>query len=137
MSKLLPDLFLIGYGLMFLVVGMAGVFIAPWELERVFRLDPAWLTQPEGATFLNQYRFLKAAEAAFGLFCVYHRRDILAGGQNFVIFVAGCFLAILARALSWAVDGPPRTAFVLFLVLEALTLILVWRHARNGRDQLK
>lgn len=137
MRKLLPDLFLIGYGLMFLAVGVAGVFIAPWELERIFHVDPAWLVQPEGATFLNQYRFLKAAEAAFGLFCLYHRRDILAGGQNFVIFVGGCALAILARALSWALEGMPCPVFIVFLVLEAITLILVWRHARNGRDQLK
>lgn len=137
MRKLLPDLFLIGYGLMFLAVGIAGVFTAPWELERIFHVPSVWLVQPEGATFLSQYRFLKAAEAAFGLFCLYHRRDILAGGQNFVIFVGGCGLAIFARALSWGLDGKPSPAFIVFLVLELLTLILVWRHARGGRDQLK
>ncbi|KSV76042.1 hypothetical protein N185_16470 [Sinorhizobium sp. GW3] len=137
MNKLLPDLFLIGYGLMFLAVGLAGVFTAPWELAQIFHLDQAWLTLPEGATFLNQYRFLKAAEAAFGLFCLYHRRDILAGGSNFVVFVSGCALGIFARSLSMALDGTPRPIFVVFIFLELLTLVLVWRHARNGRDQLK
>lgn len=137
MNKLLPDLFLIGYGLMLLAVGVAGIFTAPWELAQVFDLDLAWLALPEGTTFLNQYRFLKATEAAFGFFCLYHRRDILAGGSNFVVFVSGCALAIFARALSLALDGLPQSVFLVFLFLEVLTLILVWRHARNGRDQLK
>jgi hypothetical protein len=137
MRKLLPDLFLIGYSLMLIVVGLTGVFTAEWELARVFGLDPIWLALPAGATFLNQYRFLKAAEAAFGLFCLCHRRDILAGGPNWAIFLSGCALGILARAWSWAVDGTPRTAFIVFLILEALTFLLVWHHARSGRDQLK
>lgn len=80
---------------------------------------------------------MRAAEAAFGLFCLCHRRDILAGGPNGAIFLAGCALGIFARSWSWAIDGTPRTAFIVFLILEAATFLLVWTEARRGRDQIK
>jgi hypothetical protein len=135
--RFLPDLFLIGYSLMLIGIGFAGVFVADWELARVFGLGPAALAGPHAADFLNQYRFLKAVEAAFGLFCLVHRRDILAGGPSSVTFLAGCALGVFARAWSWRVDGTPRPVFLVFLGLEAATLLLVWRQARSGRDQLK
>jgi hypothetical protein len=135
--KALPDIFLIGYGLMLVGVGLATIYAAECELLHVIGLDPAWLALPENATFLNHYRFLKAAEAAFGLFCLSYRRDILAGGQANVLFLFGCGLGIFARLLSCGIDGRPSAPFAVLIALEALTFLLVWRHARNGSDQLK
>lgn len=127
----LATLFQLGYGLMLLFVGLYGIFQAPWELRTVFDLDPAAAGQT--ATLLSQYRFLKAVEAGFGLFCLLQRRNILVGGPAAVIFLAGCGFGVFARIWSWAFDGRPARMFVLFLVLEAVTFALVWLYARRDR----
>jgi hypothetical protein len=133
MIGVLATLFQLGYSLMFLVVGVAGVFVAPRELTTVFGVDAAWLATPAAATFINQYRFLKATEAGFALFCLGHRRDILEGGVSSLIFLNGCALSIFARCWSWGVDGRPSMAFIAFLVLEIMTFLLVWLHATRDR----
>ncbi len=132
MIKILATLFQLGYSLMLIGVGAVGVFTAPWELVTIFEVDSGWVNTPEAITMLNQYRFLKASETAFGLFCLWHRRDILDGGISCVVFLAGCGLGVFARGWSMVIDGQPSTNFVVFLVLELITFILVWSYARRS-----
>lgn len=127
----LATIFQLGYGLMLFFVGLYGIFHAPWELHTIFDLDPA--AAGHASTLLSQYRFLKAVEGGFGLFCLWQRREILDGGPASVIFLAGCGFGVFARTWSWAVDGRPASMFIVFLVLEAITFALVWLHARRDR----
>lgn len=131
MIKISATLFQLGYSLMLIGIGIAGVFYAPWELLNIFKLEESWLETPQAATFLNQYRFLKGAEAGFGLFCLFFRREILDGGISSVLFLSGCLLGIFARSWSWFYDGRPDNMFILFLVLEIMTFLLVWAYARR------
>ncbi|MDE1148856.1 MAG: hypothetical protein PW843_20000 [Azospirillaceae bacterium] len=132
--RLLASLFQLGYSLMFLFVGLAGIFAARWELVTVFGLpDPGTLPE-HGGTFLAQYRFLKSIELCSGIFCLSCRGPILAGKPPALLFLAIVGAGVVARAIAWFADGPPNLTFATFLVLEAMTFVLValslWsRHA--------
>lgn len=127
------QVFYYGYTLMLLCVGGSGILIAPWELSRVFSVDLAAMGALPAATLLNQYRFLKSMELAFGLFCWLYRRPIWAGGRARLLFLAGVFAGVAARVISIEADGLPHWAFLVFAGLElicgALMLIQPWRPA--------
>lgn len=118
-------LFFWGYTLMLLVVGAGGMLIAPWELRTVFGLPLDTLPDIVEATLLNQYRFLKSIEFAFGIFCLAWRHAIFSHGQAHTVFVVGVFFGVSARLGSWVVDGRPHTAFLIFAALELITVLLV------------
>ena len=133
MIAVLARLFLFVFCLAFFIIGVSGLLLTPWELTKIFGLDPIWLASDEATSFLNQYRFLKVIEGAFGLFGLLKFRSILDGGVSNVIFLIGCGLAVIARSFSWIVDGRPDTMFVAFLVIEALTFLLVLIHSKRAR----
>ncbi|MEK6210055.1 MAG: DUF4345 domain-containing protein [Pseudomonadota bacterium] len=120
-----------GYALMLLVVGASGVFIAEWELSRIFgvRLDD--MDKLARATILNQYRFLKSVEFAFGLFSLLCRDEIFRLPKLNRIFLIGVFGGVAARLLSIMLDGMPHWAFLVFLALELATGVLVLIESRK------
>jgi hypothetical protein len=124
-----------GYTGMLLVIGASGILIAPWELRHIFSIPLDSLSGEQRASILNQYRFLKSAEFAFGTFCVTHRTAIFDGGLSLRIFLCGVFAGVLARLLSLLVDGVPQWAFLAFAALELVTGVLVWRAANNAATQ--
>jgi cytochrome b subunit of formate dehydrogenase len=128
----LARLFFWGYSLMLIVVGASGIFIARWELATVFSLDMASMNESVRATLLNQYRFLKAVELAFGIFCISYRRDIFVRLRDVRVFLAGVSAGVAARLGSWLVDGTPEPAFMAFMALELITGVLVWRSFQRG-----
>ena len=113
-----------GYVLMLLGIGASGILIAPWELKHVFMLPLDSLADKVQATLLNQYRFMKAVELSFGLFCWVWHRSIFQPGLFNRVFLVGVFLGVAARLLSWLIDGQPHWVFLIFAVLELLTGIL-------------
>jgi hypothetical protein len=121
-----------GYTGMLLVIGASGILIAPWELTHIFSIPLDSLSGEQRASILNQYRFLKSAEFAFGIFCVTHRAAIFDGGLSLRIFLCGVFAGVFARLLSLLVDGVPQWAFLTFAALELVTGVLVWRAARSA-----
>jgi hypothetical protein len=121
-----------GYTGMLLGIGGSGILIAPWELTHIFNIPLDILSSEQRASILNQYRFLKSAEFAFGIFCVTHRTAIFDGGLSLRIFLCGVFAGVLARLLSLLVDGVPQWAFLAFAALELVTGVLVWRAARSA-----
>lgn len=131
MMAALAAIFQIGYSLMLVIVGMIGLVAARWELRTVFDIDITMLEDPVAATFLNQYRFLKSTEIAFGLFCLLCRPSILAGSPLAPLFLAGCALGVIARLTAWRLDGQPGIWFIAFAVLEAITFVLVLAHIRQ------
>ena len=116
------SLAVLAYGLMLVGVGAIGIFTVRWELDRLFDLS---LGGMQGApSFASQYGFLKALELGAGSFCLLLRREIVNGGSAaaaFLVLVAG---GIAARALAWAREGRPSLAFIIFLLLELLVLVV-------------
>lgn len=121
----------VGYGVVLAGVGLAGILTAHWELRTVFGVDTGAIV-PDEATFLNQYRFLKAVELGAGAFCLMQRRQILDGESAaawpFLIIVGG---GVAARSLAWAADGRPSLLFLGHLALEAIVLVIVLLHLRR------
>ncbi len=109
------------YTLFLLAVGVWGIFCPDGS-------D----TQTTASTLLNQLRFLNAILLTFGIFSFVYRKDILAGGLNCTIFLAGVGLGAFARALSWALDGAPMQAYQTFLFFEIVTFLFVWLNARQA-----
>ena len=118
-------IFFYGYTAMLLCVGFSGIFIAHWELQRIFGIKFSLMNHETAATILNQYRFLKAMEFSFGLFCISYRRDIFSGGGARMLFLGGVFAGVAARTISIIANGWPQWVFVIFLLLELATGILV------------
>ncbi len=120
------------YALSLVCIGGWGIFALDWELGTFYGLGPDAMEGAEGATLRNQFRFLKAVELTFGIFSIVYRKDILAGGLNCTIFLAGLFMGAFARGLSWAMDGTPHGAFQFFLIAEVVIFIAVWLNARRA-----
>jgi hypothetical protein len=115
----------VGYALMLCVVGAVGIVAAPWELRELFGLE---LAEDRSATFLNQYRFLKAVELGAGGFSLGFREQVLEGGMPafaFQLLVAG---GVVARTLAWCLDGRPSGIFLVFLALEMMVFVVVGLH---------
>lgn len=122
----LAHLFFWGYALMLVGVGASGMLIAGWELPSVFAVNLDAMGELQRATLLNQYRFLKALELAFGVFCLAYRREIFSRPRELCVFLGGLFAGVAARLGSWIADGTPRQVFLVFLALELVTGVLVW-----------
>lgn len=122
---LLTKVFFYGYVAMLIIVGGAGIFIAEWELRTIFHLDLASMAPDAEASLLNQYRFLKSIELGAGLFGLTFRREIFRGGDVLRVFLAFVFLGVFARSLAVLMDGVPWAGFLVFLVLELITGLLV------------
>lgn len=129
----LARLFFWGYALMLVGVGASGMLVAGWELPTVFAIDLNAMGDPQRATLLNQYRFLKAVELAFGIFCIAYRREIFLRPRDLHVFLGGLSAGVAARLGSWIVDGRPHLAFIVFMALELATGVLVWIAARQER----
>jgi hypothetical protein len=128
MLRRLATWFFWGYTLMLLGIGASGMLIAPWELRTIFAVPLDDFSPLVQATLLNQYRFLKAMELAFGLYCLLWRGAIHRPGLAHHLFLAGVAAGVAARLGSWAVDGTPHPVFLGFAVGEAITGALVaWR----------
>ena len=119
------------YALFLVAVGAYGVFWLQWELATFYGIDAATLAGRDGATLLNQFRFLKAIELTFGLFCLLYRRDIMAGGLACTLFLAGVGFGFCGRGLSMVLDGRPHGAFVFFMLVEGVIFAVVWLNARH------
>lgn len=118
------------YALSLAAIGLWGIFFLDWEIARFYTSPGAAMDWADNATLRNQFRFLKAVELTFGIFSLIYRRDILAGGLNCTIFLAGLFLGAFARGLSWLLDGTPQPAFQGFFWAEVVIFLAVWLSAR-------
>ncbi len=125
MTQLATNIFYYGYTAMLLGVGASGIFIAQWELSRLFAVDLAGMGSEPAATLLTQYRFLKSTELVFGLFCWLFRHAIFAGGEARRLFFIGLFGGVGARLFSLITDGRPHWIFLLFAALELICGLLM------------
>jgi len=130
MAKLARTLFWV-YTAALIGVGAAGVFSAEWELTRLYDLKLTGLEDMLRATVLNQYRFLKGVEFAFGMYCLVCRDDIFRVLRFNRVFLIGVFGGAGARVFSIFVDGVPHWAFLVFIAIELAAGVCVLWVTRN------
>src|SRR4051794_18499628 len=107
-----------GYVGMLVGIGASGIFIAPWELGNFFKIPLGGLEKAAHATFLSQYRFLKAMELGFGIFSVIFRQQIFTQPAYHQFFLIVLFAGAGARSLSILIDGRPSNFFIAVTVYE-------------------
>lgn len=132
MIAVLASILQLIYAVFLVGVGAFGLFYLHWELGTFYGLGPDDLQGKDGATLLNQFRFLKSIELTFGIFSLIYRRDILSGGLNCTIFLTGLALGAFARASSWIFDGTPHTSFLFYLFAEVTIFCVVWLNAKRA-----
>lgn len=133
--RALAILMFYGWSGALLVLGAVGIFTGRWELETIFALDVAQLSDERTATLLNQYRFLKAIEFGFGLFCFAFRKEIFTVRRFNRLFLAIVFLSSSARALSMILEGLPHWGLTGITVLEFATGFVIAGHTRRSLRQ--
>jgi len=120
------------YAVFLVGVGALGLFYLQWELSTFYGLTTNDFQGKDGATLLNQFRFLKSIELTFGIFSLIYRRDILSGGLNCTIFLTGLALGAFARASSWVFDGTPHSSFLFYLFAEVIIFSVIWLNAKQA-----
>lgn len=128
--KMLNYVFFYGWSGALLLLGGLGIFTGSWDLGTVFRIDLESMSQEAVANLLNQYRFLKAIEFGFGLFCFLFRREIFTIPTFNRLFISVVFLGAAARALSIVMEGWPHWGFIGITILEFMTFIIVTIYSR-------
>jgi Domain of unknown function (DUF4345) len=132
--ELITKFFFYLYVITLVVVGFCGLFVAPWELRLVFHVDLNSMSAIDAATLSSQYRFLKGLELGCGCFALRWRREIFstrAFRHSFLIIV---WAGVFGRLVSLLVEKRPHTLFLIFLILEAITgiLMLLLKSDQNG-----
>jgi hypothetical protein len=125
-----------GYAWFLLLIGgLLGLFVPTWGPLQFEVYADVIFTMPidhhDMASALNQYRFMKSTEFGFGLFALLFRDDIYSKRKFNYFFLGILFLGAAMRALSMIVDGPPRPAYIFFLVLETLIGLIVLLYSRK------
>lgn len=119
-----------------LIAGGACILFAETELRRGFSIDLNRPDAQQGATILNQYRFLKGIEFASGVICIAPRREIFSAIEPAKAFLLVVFAGVCEQSFSVIVDGTPSLPFLLFLAYALLVGVLVgfdvWRRAAHA-----
>lgn len=113
------------YAAFFLASGVSGVLFAHIEFTGWFGVS---VTPPEAATdLLDQYRFMRAVEAGFGLLALTVRGRFFTDSDIRGALLIAFLLIPVARTVSMGIDGMPSPPFVTLTVLEyALCAFLAW-----------
>jgi hypothetical protein len=121
-----------GYVLTLLLAGGWGAFGgAALDHRLLFDLDVRQLPPATSASLLSQYRFLRLIEVGFGLFALVFVREIYQQPKFNMLFLSVMAAGVLARALSWQVDGPPKPVFGFFLVYELVGVVVLFLYTRR------
>jgi len=114
-----------GYVGMLVGIGASGIVIARWELVKFFTIPIDSLEKRAQATFLSQYRFLKAMELGFSAFAVVFRQQIFAQPAYHQFFLIVLFAGAGARVLAMIIDGRPSNFFIVVTAYELLTGVMM------------
>ena len=82
--------------------------------------------QPVNPTMDGEDRFYAVIFAGYGAALIWASRDMASRHRAASLLIGLFFVAGLARALSWALRGPPHPFFVAMTGLELALPILVW-----------
>jgi hypothetical protein len=119
-----------------IVAGAWGAFINPtWDFAFLFGFFIEDLYDSERINILSQYRFLRAIELGFGIFSIMFFKEIFSEIKFNRLFLVIMGLGILARTVSWIVDGNPNLLTKFFLFYEALGWILISIYSKTSISQ--
>ena len=123
---------------LFLVIigGILGLFVPKWGPMRfevyataVFKAN---MDATSMASALNQYRFMKSLEFAFGLFGLLFVKEIFSVKKFNYYFLGIMFLGTFERVLSYVVDGTPRPAYIMFIGIEFAFWLIMFLYSRKS-----
>ena len=130
--KFLSYFFFYTYIGLVLVAGFWGAFINPYfDFKLLFNLDPHTLDEYSRINLLVQYRFLRALELGFGLFAILFVKKVFAEKTFNALFLVVMASGVLARSVSWIVDGTPGVLSRLFLFYELLGLVIIFLYTKR------
>lgn len=130
--KFLAYFFFYTYVGLLIVAGIWGAFIgAQFDQELLFNFDIGKENSKTTASILTQYRFLRLLEFGFGWFAISFTKEIFSNPKFNRLFVSVMFLGVVARVLSYFVDGPPYGIFYFFAAYELLGVILIFLYTRK------
>ncbi len=119
-----------------IVAGFWGAFINPYfDFDLLFSFDPNTLNDQVRINLLSQYRFLRALELGFGLFAILFVNKIFGDKTFNILFLFIMGSGILARIVSWLVDGTPNALTQFFMFYELLGWIIIFFYTRKIRLQ--
>ena len=130
--KLLNDIFFYSYVGLVILAGFWGAFFNPnLDFSYLFNLDTNDLSTYTQINLLSQYRFLRALELGFGIFCILFQKEIFSMIKFNLLFLAIMGFGVLARVMSWIMDGTPSGLFIFFLVYEAVGWSVIYVYSRK------
>ena len=104
-----------------LLAGFWGAFVYPYlEFEYLLEVDLQTLEEGAKVNLLSQYRFLRALELGYGLFAIVFLKEIFSIRKFNLLFLTIMGGGILARVVSWLVEGTPNGWTIFFLFYEAV-----------------
>jgi len=115
------------------VAGLWGAFINPvWDFATLFHIQINDLNDYERINILSQYRFLRALELGFGIFALVFFKEIFSDTKFNNVFLIIMGLGIMARIVSWLVDGNPGLLTKFFLFYEAIGWVMIFVFSKSS-----
>lgn len=115
------------------VAGFWGAFIYPeLDFKILFNFQIKDLYDFERINILSQYRFLRGLELGFGIFALTFIKEIFSEKKFNRVFLITMGLGIMARIVSWLVDGNPGFLTKFFLFYEAIGWVLIFVYSKSS-----
>jgi peptidoglycan/LPS O-acetylase OafA/YrhL len=130
--RLLAYFFFYTYVGLLVVAGLWGAFVgAKIDQQMLFGFDIASVNPTTAASILTQYRFLRLIEFGFGMFALLFTKEVFSQLKFNRLFLGVMFLGVVARVISYFVDGPPNWLFYFFAGYELVGVLLIFLYTRN------
>ena len=114
------------------LAGFWGAFLLPWmDFPYLMEMDLSTLPEHAKINLLSQYRFLRALELGFGLFSLLFIKEIFNNVKFNKLFLTIMGMGILARLVSWLVDGTPNLLLLFFFAYEAVGWFIIMVYSRK------
>jgi hypothetical protein len=124
--KALSHFFFYCYCGLAVAAGCWGAFGNPQiDFSVLFHFPVRSLDTYTRVNLLDQYRFLRGIELAFGMFCLAMTREIFSVPKYNLLFLAGMSAGTTARIVSLFAEGRPSAAMCFFLIFELAGIVVI------------
>lgn len=116
---------------MFILSGLLSLLFAQWEIKPFLGIDFTNAEDISVNNFYNQYRFLRAVELGFGLFCLYLKEEIFINTKINRIYLFTLAAIPSSRLISILTDGIPDKSFIILMLLEYSAFFLLFLYSKQ------